>query len=237
MTPALAALYGSLPRPMSPLTEATLTIAPRRCAIMAGRAARVQRKTPLSTTATLRSQVASSIWRRSSPSATAALLTRTSTRPKADRVSSTARSTSAARETSASTNRARPPSRSISSAVPRPPSGFQSTTTTAAPSAAYRRAIAWPMPEPAPVIRATRSCSRIASLLSPQQLGEAADDDLHLAGAQRGRVDVEPARGGVDLDDRIAGAQGGHEAVAVVAGPARLERDERPGERLAGLSG
>src|SRR5215467_12703330 len=55
-----------------------------------------------------------------------------------------------------------PPALRISSATRFAPSWFRSTTTTAAPSAASRLAVASPIPEPEPVTTATLSLSLIA---------------------------------------------------------------------------
>ena len=71
-------------------------------------------------------------------------------------------------ETSAQTSRASPPSARIISTVSSPPGGVRSTTTTLAPSRANASAVARPMPDPAPVIRATlpSNCRVMLSLLS-----------------------------------------------------------------------
>src|SRR5581483_6239854 len=60
---------------------------------------------------------------------------------------------------------ARPPSSAIISTVSRAVASLRSTTATDAPSCANSRAVALPMPAPAPVISATLPASRIALLL------------------------------------------------------------------------
>ena len=80
-----------------------------------------------------------------------ALLTRTSSPPKAESARSIIAFTSAERETSVRTKRAVPPSAAIAAATRRPFSSFTSASTTRAPSRAKRVAMASPKPEPAPV--------------------------------------------------------------------------------------
>src|SRR5438132_7726165 len=137
------------------------TIEPVCRPIIEGRTALQQRKTLLSTTATSRSQVASSICSTSSPSAIAALLTRTSTGPSSAATSPTKASTSRRELTSACTDRALPPSVVISAVTASARSGIQSTTATFAPSPANLCAITRPIPEPAPVTITTRPSNRI----------------------------------------------------------------------------
>src|SRR5919202_4552355 len=164
-----------------------LTMDPPRCSSMRGSTARVHRNTLFSTTATLRSQVASSVARMSSPPPMAALLTRTSMRPYALSAVSTSRWASAARVTSMSTQTARPAVCTIWSTVSRPRVESRSATTTAAPSLAARNAMARPIPDPAPVTIATRSVSRI---LPPQ---DAAVDVQRRPGDIAGFVGCEEA--------------------------------------------
>src|SRR5438067_507311 len=92
-----------------------------------------------------------------------ALLKATSRRPYVDSAKATIASASFAFDTSAAN--ARPP---ISRAVASAASPFTSTQTTFAPSRANSRADAWPMPLPAPVIRATFPLSLMPS---PNQQG------------------------------------------------------------------
>ena len=133
ITPAFAALYASLPSAERPLTEVMLTMTPPRRSIIEGSTAWLQRNTLFNTTETSRSHVGSSIFRTSSPSAMAALLTSTSTGPSFDATSFIIVFTSAPLLTSARTAWAVPP---ISAATSRALSPFQSMTATFAPSAA-----------------------------------------------------------------------------------------------------
>src|SRR5882757_378637 len=72
-------------------------------------------------------------------------------------------STSAGLPTFATIDSAVPPALRISPATRVAPCSFRSTTTTAAPSAARRFAVASPIPEPEPEIKATLSLSLIAN--------------------------------------------------------------------------
>jgi hypothetical protein len=54
----------------------------------------------------------------------------------------------------------------VSSAAALPAASSMSTATTIAPSAAILRALASPMPLPAPVMTATRSCKRCVPVLA-----------------------------------------------------------------------
>ncbi len=87
---------------------------------------------------------------------------KTSSRPQRASVWLTAASLSDARLTSARMARAWPPASSIAWAVALAASSRTSTTATRAPSRAKRSAEARPIPDPAPVISATRLSSRIA---------------------------------------------------------------------------
>ncbi len=102
------------------------------------------------------SQSASVVSSRLRDSDSPALLTTRSTPPKARAASAIEAATAAASVTSEATLIATsgPP---ISAATFAAASPSRSATTTHAPSAARRRAIARPMPEPAPVTRATRA--------------------------------------------------------------------------------
>ena len=92
-----------------------------------------------------------------------ALLNAMSTRPCCATTPSNSRWTSSSRDTSAAANV--PP---VSAAAFWPAVSSMSTATITAPSAAIRRAVASPMPLPAPVITATRSCNRCIGLLTPR---------------------------------------------------------------------
>ena len=84
-----------------------------------------------------------------------ALLNATSMRPNLVAIPSKSCRTCSSSATSAARNA--PP---VSAAAALPAASSMSTATTVAPSAASRRALARPMPLPAPVMTATRSCSR-----------------------------------------------------------------------------
>ncbi len=81
----------------------------------------------------------------------AALFTRIVAAPSSARTCATARSMAGRSEMSTVTGSARPPARSIATAVAFAPPLSRSKTATAAPSTASRRLIAAPMPEPPPV--------------------------------------------------------------------------------------
>jgi hypothetical protein len=116
--------------------------------------------TPRTFTATIRSKSSSENWSSGATIAIPALLTSTSTRPKARAVSATAVRTAAGSALSACSARARPPAasmaRTTSSAFCR---ALAKVMATAAPSAASRCAIAAPIPRDPPVTRATLPAS------------------------------------------------------------------------------
>src|SRR5690606_23729948 len=167
-----------------------------------------------------------------------ALLNATSTLPYVSNARSYIRATSGSLVTSALTNR--PPT---SVAALAPASSSMSAQTTRAPSAASRRAVARPMPLPAPVMTATRSSSRCMSLLRGDEdvlgLGErgqrvrpqlTAEPGL-LEPAERGPVadrgvGVHRERAGLDRAGHpqrpadVAGPDGAGQAVAGVVGDA-----------------
>src|ERR1700760_141866 len=122
-------------------------------------AARLIRKLPrrctLSTVSQSSSDILNSRLSRSRP----ALLTSTVGPPSSLATRLTAASTWSVWLTSAPTPRARPPASVISLTVPRQLCSSRSSTATAMPSAARRRATAAPMPRPAPVTMATRCVS------------------------------------------------------------------------------
>jgi hypothetical protein len=95
-----------------------------------------------------------------------ALFTRMSSRLCASTVAAMASFTSSSREVSVRKKLALPPVASISPTTAFPVSSFSSATSTLAPSAANSRAMARPIPEPAPVISAAFPSSFIARLLS-----------------------------------------------------------------------
>src|SRR5215472_11674281 len=133
------------------------TITPALRSIIEGSTAFEHKKTLLNTTSTSRCHTASSIFKTSSPSAMAALLTSTSTGPRRESTVASIDCTSPAELTSAVT--ATEPRRSDATASARSP--CQSTTATLAPSAANRPAITLPIPEPEPVMTTTLPWNRI----------------------------------------------------------------------------
>jgi hypothetical protein len=125
---------------LATMAEATLTMRPARCAFMMGATARQQSHPPLTFTAMRRSHSASSIFSKgvgARPAKSAALLTRTSMRPKRCIVSATMASTEETEATSVLTACTRPscPSSRRAGAV-----STMSAMTTRAPSARKRRA-------------------------------------------------------------------------------------------------
>src|SRR5262249_2410590 len=133
------------------------TITPPPRSIIEGSTAFEHRKTLFKTTSTSRSHTASSIFSTSSPSAMAALLTSTSTGPRRESILASIDCTSAPELTSAVTATAP----GISDATSSARSLCQSTTATPAPSAANRRAITRPIPDPEPVMTTTLPGNRI----------------------------------------------------------------------------
>src|SRR3546814_18886608 len=89
--------------------------------------------------------------------------------------------------------RASPPPALIRPTVSSPASGSMSATTTLAPSAANRSAIAAPMPRAAPVTTATLACNRMTSSLPgvadiPQRVGDLLEDRRTVAGRRHRRI-------------------------------------------------
>ncbi len=152
----------------------------------------------------------------------------------------TSRATSSSAVTSAWTNR--PPT---SSAAALPVSPSRSTTTTLAPSAASRRAVASPMPLAAPVTTATRSSRRCIALVTHSSgcdedvlgLGERVQGVRPQLAAEPGLLEAAERRpvahGGVRVDRQVAGLdRPGHpQRAAQVCGP------DRPGQPVRGVVG
>src|SRR5436190_21472190 len=160
-TPALDAPYAArTPRPTKPSTEAVLTIEPPPRASMCGIASLQRMNRPFRLTATRRSKTAMSRVTTSVSTAlveeSVALLCNTSRPPNDSTAVSTMRTTLASSETSTSMATALPSSAATRSAS----APLISATTTEAPSRAIRRAVASPMPLPAPVTIATLLSSR-----------------------------------------------------------------------------
>src|ERR1043165_2013473 len=200
---------------------------PRPARIMCGTTARVQTKTPLRLTLTTAANAASSIVETTAPSfpltscasrTMPALVTRTSMRPCSLTTSSTARSTDSRLVTS------------IFGSV------VTSHTTTRAPSAANRSAVARPMPAAPPVTMTTRSLRFRSKLEHPPQ------PQLKLAVLPRRAVRAErrfrPGRRGLGLvgggairrQRRAAQELAGGDAVHIPVGV--VEEGEELGDSL-----
>ena len=142
-----------------PAVDTVLTMAPP-CSIRPGSAARHIRNVPVRLTAMIWSHPlrdCSGVWANPPMPAT---LHRLVMWPSSSRACETAPATASSAVTSHSSAMARPPasvaSRLISAATASTASAARSRQATAAPSAARRRAVARPMPDPAPVTTATR---------------------------------------------------------------------------------
>ena len=132
---------------------------PLPCLIMCAAAARAHTMAP-------RRFTSSVSWKSSSVSSsseaslrTPALLTRMSRRPHSSTTRSSVRSTAKASVMSLVKDSASPPPRAICSAVWVTPAASRSRSATCAPARASIRAVAAPMPRPAPVTTATRPSS------------------------------------------------------------------------------
>src|SRR5580704_16773336 len=167
-----------------------------------------------------------------------ALLKAMSIRPNALRVASYMAVTSSALVTSAWMNRP-----SISSAAALPVSPSRSTTATLAPSAASRRALASPIPLPAPVTTATRSSRRCISasllgcdedVLGLGERGQGIQDQFPpqsrlLEAAERRPV----ADGGMGIDRQVAGL----DRPRYPQCPAQVMRPDGAGQPVRGVIG
>src|SRR4029077_19776195 len=101
------------------------------------------------------------------------MLQRISNRPHLAEVTSTIPAQSASTDTSPFSEMASPPAFRIISVVSSAAAASKSATPTFAPSLASTRALAFPMPAPAPVTNATLSLTRMRSPANPlQQKGE-----------------------------------------------------------------
>ena len=139
-----------------------LRMTPRRWPIMPGKTRLEQRNTLFNVASTSRSHVASSMRTRLSPSHKAALLTSTSTPPNTSSAAVTMASTSEETLTSVCVNMALPPAALIPSATCSARAPIRSATTMEAPSAAKRRLMTRPIPDPPPVTMILRSANRIS---------------------------------------------------------------------------
>src|SRR5581483_12511841 len=141
-------------------------MAPRPLAPSADSAARVGRYVPLRFVSTTRSHSAGAGARSRASGRTPAEFTSVVRCEKRCSVSSIMRSQAAASVTSASRASASPPAAVMARAASRARSATRSTHATRAPSAASRRAVAQPIPEPAPVTSATFPCILAAMTLT-----------------------------------------------------------------------
>src|SRR4051794_40149018 len=198
---------------------------------MAGSAARMSRNAAVTLTSKVRRHSSSVIFSKRVVRAMAALLTRTSTRPKRSRVRSTIARRAAGFSRSPGTGKPRSPT--CRAAVPAR-SASRTWTATAAPRSARRFAVASPKPRDAPVTRATRPVK--SSGMPPILIGAGWLPPRPLVGSDDAvPVDVEAAEGG-DRAHPLPAAQ----AVVVVAvedleadavlggGPGAPEALERP---------
>src|SRR3954468_17223546 len=160
-------------------------IEPLPCRCMCGIAYLQQKKTLVVLTRMTRSQASIPVTRIESSSGgeMPALLKAMSTRPCRSATPSNSARTDSSSLTSQATNS--PPT---SSATALPASSEMSTAMTLAPSAANRRAVASPMPLPAPVITATRSCKR-STWCSLSAVGR--DEDVLDVGEAEQRVGAQ----------------------------------------------
>src|SRR5258706_11361719 len=158
-TPPLDAVYETcdVAAPITATNDAVLMTDPRPCRRMYGSTCLQHKYTEVRFTSWTRRQASRPVDRIESSSGgeMPALWNATSMRPCRCATDSYIRWTSSSLATSAAMNT--PPA---SSAAALPAASSMSTATTTAPSAASRRALARPMPLPAPVMTATRSCRR-----------------------------------------------------------------------------
>lgn len=141
-----------------------MTIEPPPAALRAGAAARAASQGPREFTTKSRSKVSAAVSSMGvAGAAIPAFAHRTVSFPYSVTAARTAASLSASTDTSARTAIASPPACRMRSQVACAACSLRSTTTTFAPSRAKRRAPAFPIPEPPPVIRATSPSSLITS--------------------------------------------------------------------------
>ena len=144
-----------------PAPDAMLMMEPPPLRSMAGMAYLQQRKTPFRLVSMVMSHTGSSISASGGVRMrTAAALTSTSRRPNWETAALTMASIWSALEVSTCTNKASPPCSPMRRTVSSPPDRLRSATTTRAPSSTKRSEVRRPMPEDAPVTKATLSLSR-----------------------------------------------------------------------------
>lgn len=171
--------------------DATVTTWPAPCRRKTGSAAAMPYRTPRRLTSIISSHSSTRSSASGERGPTHALLTSTSSLPKASSAVSTRRAGSSRRRTSVGTPTARPPRARMSAASPLTRSPRRAPRTTAAPRSANASAVARPMPLPAPVTATTLSqaCAPAASVLGA---------DSTVAPMSRGAVPPRPLAGGRD---------------------------------------
>src|SRR5438093_1730143 len=166
-TPPFDAAYaGDMEPPTRPKMEAILVTDPPAAAASWGSAAREARYVPLRFTWRTRSHSSGSGVASRRAALTPAELTRVVMRPNRPSAVSTIRPQLPSLVTSTSRETASPPALPICSAVSCAPSPLASAHRTRAPSMAMRKAVARPMPEPAPVTMTTLSFIRMARIVA-----------------------------------------------------------------------
>ena len=168
-----------------PATEATFTITPLFCRTRCGNSYFMHSQTPLALMSSTLSQVSSSykcVTVFMVPPEIPALLRQKSNWPNSRIPASTIASTCAAWLTSHRTNRLLPPPRRMVSATSAPVLSFTSDRMTAAPCRANSPAASLPIPEAAPVMRATLCWKGM------ETTGEASPNPLRKRGLLTGRV-------------------------------------------------
>src|SRR5216683_7794722 len=167
-TAALVIEYSAFStRTHEPTEEPKLTIAGAGERRRAGSAAWIKKKTLRTLVATCSSNSASVNWSNGFATSPAALLINTSMRPRRESTCSTISCGVSAFETSAGSTKASLPAASISRATPASFSSLRPTSTTTIPLSANRRAVAAPIPEPAPVTMATGLSVGVACIDGP----------------------------------------------------------------------
>src|SRR5579883_2468295 len=169
--PAFEELYGASPsQAWTPQTEAMLTMEPCPDLSSSGTAYFVIRKGPVRLVRRMASQVSSSnsCTGRKVVMSMPALLTRISSRPRAETASSTRRRASAGLPTSPSSATARPPEAFTPATTSSRASRLRmATAATVAPSSAKRSTMARPRPRDAPVTSAARPARRPVRVAPP----------------------------------------------------------------------
>src|SRR5579872_1867247 len=150
-------------KPTSPITDAMLMTFPYPRDFIAGRAARVTRKTPTTFVSNTCRQRSSGISSNGAPQLTPALFTRMSTPPNAVAAAPTSRSASPGTVTSHACARTSMPAAASSADASSSHCVRRATITIRAPASPSPRAISSPSPRDPPVTIATRCCSENSS--------------------------------------------------------------------------